>query len=356
MLDFLFRRARTRHTIHLEGRNEPISARPGETLLEAALRAGVRFPNDCRVGACGTCKCRLVEGAVRERTDKSYTLSREELEAGFVLACQSEPRADVRVVVPDLVADAGGQRPVTLEGAVESVTQRTHDIVELVVRVPTPLPYVAGQYARLSSPSHGTPSRCYSFARAPRTAGGETSLAFYVREVPGGALSPRLVRDARAGMPLVVEGPFGDFRLRDAQSPVLAIAGGSGLAPIRALVEDLVRHKSSRRVTVLFGARTARDLYDAETFGSLARASGRAIAFVPVLSAEAEGSAWSGARGLVSAAIADHLAPGAHAYLAGPPPMIDACLVELERLGVPRDRVAFDRFTDARDRVARTPA
>ena len=310
MLDFLFGKKQPAR-ITIDGLEAALEARPKETVLGAALREGLRFPNDCRVGGCGTCKCRLVEGKVEERTDKAYVLSAEELRAGYILACQSVPKGTVRIAV-DGLADATDERPVVnLRGRVAARRELTHDTAEITVALEGSLAYTAGQYARLSMPGLVDESRCYSFARAPRSTGGDSELVFFVREVPGGAMSPRLVRDDVVGNEVRVEGPFGDFRLRDAKGPLVAVAGGSGLAPILALLEDALAHKVSRPVVLLFGARTEADLYALDPIETLRFSWPAPFTFVPVLSHEREGSAWQGARGLVTEHLERHLDAGA---------------------------------------------
>lgn len=339
MFSFLFGKSQPRN-VHLEGRDAPFVVKGKETILEAALTAGVPFPSDCRVGACGSCKCRLLEGTVEERSEKAYVLSKDDIAAGYILGCQSSPKTDIRIALGAVAA------PAALRGRIAARTALTHDIVQLVVELDGKLTYRAGQYAQLTVPSLSPESRSYSFARAPLAAAGESKVVFYVREVPGGALSPALVRGEVVGLDVTVEGPRGEFYLREGDSPVLLIAGGSGLAPIRALAEDCVRRSRQRKVIVLFGARTERDLYDLEAFASLARAAKMPFKTIPVLSHEPEGSAWQGARGFVTQAIEPNLGGASEAYLCGPPPMIDAALPVLAGLGIGPGAVFFDKFTD----------
>ncbi|MFO0696767.1 MAG: 2Fe-2S iron-sulfur cluster binding domain-containing protein [Polyangiales bacterium] len=344
MFDFLFGKKKAR-TLTIEGVDSPISLDGKETILKAALREGIRFPNDCRVGGCGTCKCRLVEGKVDELTESAYVLSAEDLEKGYVLACQSVPKTSVKIVVDRLETGAASHPVIQAKGTIARRRPLTHDIAELVVSLDRPITYTAGQYARLSVPSIGEADRSYSFARACPS-GGTSEVSFFVREVPGGMLSPFLAKGACEGASVVVEGPFGDFRLHTSARPILAIAGGSGLAPIRALLEDAASTKCDRPVVFLFGARTQADLYEVDAIEAIRRSWSGPFVFVPVLSHEPADSAWQGARGLVTSQIEPHVDAGAEAYLCGPPPMIDAAIAELERFGLRADRIFFDKFLD----------
>ena len=346
MFEFLFGRRGPSHSLVIEGRDEPITVKPRETILEAALREGYDFPSDCRGGACGTCKCKLVEGTVNELSDKSVVLEPHEVKAGFILACQSVPKSNVKVA---LVAEehAGPKHPVVrTKGVVSKRRTLTHDTVELVVRLDSALTYSAGQYARIVVPKVGAMERSYSFAHAPKSDHGEREVAFYVREVPGGALSPFLVRGDVEGMAIQVDGPHGEFRLRDGAGPIVTVAGGSGLAPVRALLEQAVAEKTKRPLVCLFGARTQADLYEREALAELGRAAIGSFALVPVLSSEPEGSSWSGERGFVTSKLASYVTPDAQIYMCGPPPMIDAGIAELEKLGVGHDRIFHDKFLD----------
>ncbi len=344
MFEFLFGRKKP-CIVTLDGLDRPVEAQPKETLLKAALREGVPFPNDCRVGGCGACKCRLLEGKVDELTESAYVLTKEELTQGYVLACQSVPKTDVRIAVDRLAQGRSSHERVLATGRVARRRALTHDVAEVVVKMDRKIIYGAGQYARLTCPSLGDVERSYSFARACPD-GGTDELTFFVREVPGGALSPFLVRGAAVGTELRVEAPDGAFALNASSKPILAIAGGSGLAPILAVLEDAARTKCSRSVVVLFGARTQEDLYALETLEAMRRSWNGPFAVVPVLSQEPESSAWTGARGLLSAHLDRHVDAEAEAYLCGPPPMIDAAVSELRRLGLRSDQIFADKFLD----------
>lgn len=334
MVNFSLRKPHTTATI----RDQAITVEAGETLLQAALRQGVDFPNSCRVGGCGSCRCRVVEGSVRELTETAYLLDAAEIERGVVLACQSVPRTDVRV-------ELDGPRGV-VTGRITAREALTHDIVRLRVTLDTPIAYKAGQYARLSVEGLDGVARSYSFAEPPRDDG---AVSFLVRRVPGGRFSSYVHDTDVVGQRVRVEGPSGDFWLRPGDAPVLMMAGGSGLAPMLAMLHEALAAGVSRDVTLLFGARDVRDLYALEEVAAIAVAWRGRFTFVPVLSEASETSAWDGARGLVTEHLAAHLTRGAQVYLCGPPAMIDAARLLLDARGVPREHVRFDRFATQHD-------
>lgn len=320
----------------------PIVVEARETVLQAALRSGVDFPNSCRVGGCGSCKCRLTEGSVKELTETGYLLSGEEIEQGYILACQSVPQSDVRIEVE--LAPGTTRRRVA--GRVVGQERVTHDITRLRVQLDEALVYRAGQFALLSVEGLDGVARSYSFATPPRADG---EVAFFVRKVPGGRFSSMVHDTGLVGRAVQVDGPSGDFWLRPAEAPLLLVAGGSGLAPILAMLHEAAAAGVVRDATLLFGARTAADLYALDEIEAIAGRWRGAFRFVPVLSAAADDTTWAGARGLVTDSIPDLLAEGAHAYLCGPPAMIDGALALLRERGVPRAQVHFDRFTTQHD-------
>jgi NAD(P)H-flavin reductase/ferredoxin len=333
--------------LRVNGRH--LDVQPRETILQAALRSGIDFPNSCRVGGCGTCKCKVTSGSVKELTETGYLLTQEELEAGFVLACQSLPRGDVDVEV-ELTERATRRR---VGGRITARASLTHDIVALKIALEEPLLFRAGQFAHLSIEGLEGVARSYSFS-APAAEDGV--IEFFVRKVPGGRMSSLIVDEDVVGRRIELDGPAGDFWLRAGEAPLLLVAGGSGLAPILSLLRGALAEGCTRAVTLVFGAREERDLYCLAEIQQIASAWPGRFRFVPVLSAAAPDAAWSGARGLVTDILPDLLEPGAHAYLCGPLGMIDGALGLLESRGIPREHVHFDRFTTQADVAAATQA
>jgi NAD(P)H-flavin reductase/ferredoxin len=322
-----------------------ITVNPGETVLQAALRHGIDFPNSCRAGGCGTCKCRLTAGKVKELTETGYLLTADEIDQGYILACQSVPRSDIGIAVD--ISSRPSKRSVG--GRVVVQRKLTHDITHLGVQLDEPMPFKAGQFANLGIEGLDGVVRSYSFAAPARDDG---QVSFFVRRVPGGRFSSLVNDHDLLGRSVHVDGPSGDFWLRPSDAPLLLVAGGSGLAPILAILQDALSAGVARSVTLLFGAREARDLYALAEIESIARQWQGAFRFVPVLSAAADGATWAGERGLVTEKIPGLLAPGSHALLCGPPAMIDGAIARLREQGVPRERIHFDRFTTQADVAA----
>lgn len=336
--------------IEISGSDAAVCVQPGDTLLAASLRAGVKMPHLCMVGECGSCRCRLLQGKVRLRRDISHHVDAEALRRGYLLACQSEALGDVRLAVPGLSSEFEGQPVRTVAGRILSAAPLNHDIRQLVVSLDEPIEYRAGQYAQISVPGHAVLAeapRCYSFATAP-VGGPTTQVQFHTRRVPGGAFSEWLFADDRVGQSIQLTGPLGDFGFHEDGRPMVCVAGGSGLAPIKAILEALSVGVNAPDVTLFFAARTQADLYCLDELTSLADrwpGPGRLL-MTPVLSLEPEGSDWGGLRGYC----AEHLEQfcnlsASSFYVCGPPVLIDTII---DKLGPTADagRVYYDRFLD----------
>ncbi|MEM7152388.1 MAG: fatty acid desaturase [Myxococcota bacterium] len=330
---------RANKTANING--EDIEVQAGETLLDAALRQGVDFPNSCRVGGCASCKCRVTSGQVRELTETAYLLSAEEIADGTVLACQSVPKTDVTIEVDNAVE---GTR-----GVVVGQTKLTHDITRLEVLTEHAHGYRAGQFAQVTLDGLEHASRSYSFACPPRRDG---HVEFFIRHVPGGTFSSAVQETDLVGRGVNLRPADGQFYLRDGEGPLLFVAGGSGLAPVLAILEEAAARGVERPVVLLFGAREQRDLYALDRIHRVADRWRGSFTFVPVLSQVPEGDGWDGARGMVTDLIPALADANTQAYLCGPPAMVDAGVERLSELGVGPRSIFFDRFTTRADATA----
>jgi p-cymene methyl-monooxygenase electron transfer component len=335
------------HRVKLVGTDTEFAVERNQTVLESALGAGIAYPHDCTVGTCGSCKSRLLAGKVDAITPFGYTLSREELEAGYILACQAVPESDLEIAV-----ELGGAAVVKTGARLCETRQLTHDIVAVTWETDAPVHYRAGQYMNVSWPGAPGP-RSYSFSSAPSEAG-RSRLTTFIRKVPGGAFTERLFGEDLSSVPFEIEAPHGGFWLRDGDGPIILIGGGSGLSPLMSLLEDAAARGVRRDAVLLFGARGERDLYCLDEIANVAERWAARFEFRAVLS-EQQGTTYR--EGMVTAEIADALAwlgaaAEVQAYLCGPPPMIDTGLAELTRLGIGLETIHYDKFTDASNRPA----
>lgn len=335
------------HSAQINANATRLEVAAGDNLLNAALGSGLSWPHNCRVGSCGTCRCKLVEGKIKPLNDFSYVLDEEQLDDGYILACQTQLRSDVTIEIDLNDTDKQLTQAETVEGEISGVTALTHDIVEITVSLNQPFPgYLAGQYAELSLDGIDD-ARSYSFAKAPALED-DNRLSFFVRHVPNGEMSTLLHDGSRMGCPVTVSGPHGTFYLRESTAPAICVAGGSGLAPIKALLEQYAVDGFNRQIIFLFGARTRNDLYCLDEIEGIA-AKNKQFSFIPVLSEEDKNSDWSGERGMVTEFIGNQgldLA-SSEAYLCGPPPMIDSAIDVLKTHGMNDKQIYFDKFLDA---------
>jgi len=311
----------------------------GRTVLEVALEEGIPYPHGCRSGRCGSCKSRLIAGEVDLLDHTRFALSDEEREQGLILACRALPRTDLALAWLGGDEETADHPLRRLQARVVIVEDATHDIKRIRLAVDAePLAFSAGQYARLTFP--GAPPRDYSMANWP----GDPELEFHIRRVPGGAATERIHGRLRVGDTVRVEGPFGSSYLREKHAgPVLCVAGGSGLAPIKSVVETAVAHGMKQPIHIYFGARTDRDLYLVDHFEGLeARHSN--LTFTPVLSEAPAQRRWRS--GLVTDAVAQDLTDldGWKAYVAGPPAMVEAAMEVTRARGLRPDDLHADIF------------
>jgi p-cymene methyl-monooxygenase electron transfer component len=331
--------------VEIESTGQKFAVSSGETVLERALKEGLAYPHDCTVGTCGTCKTRLISGKVDAITPFSYTLSKEELEAGYILACQAVPKSDLVVDVE--IASGAPMTAFSQSARLIALEDLTHDIKRARWEVETPVPYRAGQYMNVRW--SGEESRSYSFAAAPSPAG-LTELTTYVRHVPGGRFTDMVFTGDPFAQSYEIDAPHGNFWLRDGEGPILCIAGGSGLAPLISLLEDAANRKVRRDCVVLFGARGERDLYAAEEIAAIRNRWTAGFDFWPVLSEEQAGGLRHGMVTQFVPEALERLGGGAHGYMCGPPPMIDAGIAALVEAGIGLGDIHYDKFTDASSR------
>jgi toluene methyl-monooxygenase electron transfer component len=356
---FIFGKKKKTHTIEVLPSGFVIEALPGQTVLQAALEAGLQYPHDCRRGTCGQCRTRLLDGEIKEQTDFSYTLSDDELQEGVILSCSALPKSSL-VIQVDLASSERTPGCTSCEGTVTRYRHLAADIIEIGVKLEKSLPrtgdpcgncapYVAGQFADISVPGISQP-RSYSFAAA-RENEKEGEVSFLVRHVPGGVMSGWFHAQDRTGEKIQLNGPYGSFYLREGNGPVLCIAGGSGMSSIKSLLEHACNRQVERDVVFLFGARTREDLYYLDLMQRLKSRWSRkhTFEFIPVLSGETDAGDWKGLGGLVT----DHIRdleldlPSCQAYLSGPPEMIDAAVEVLVNSGLPGDMIFFDKYLDS---------
>jgi CDP-4-dehydro-6-deoxyglucose reductase, E3 len=318
----------------------------GETVLEAALRQHIGLPYGCRSGACGACKGKIVEGTVDYGDIQEHALPMTERRDGKALFCQAKPLDDL-VIEAREIAGVSDIQVRTLPCRVQKIIHAAHDVVILHLKLPVGerLQYLAGQYIDILLKDGKR--RSYSLANPPHS---DEFLELHLRNLPGGTFSRFAFSELKEKAILRFQGPFGVFFLRESDKPIIFLAGGTGFAPIKGVIEDAL-HKNVQRPMVLYwGVRAKRDLYLPDLPAQWAAAHSN-FKFVPVLSEPMAEDNWGGRTGLVHQAVLDDFAHlrGHQVYGCGAPVMIEVAQQTFAERALPEDEFYSDAFTPAVD-------
>ena len=336
------------HQILIEGEKTAFVQAGEDTVLRAALRAGIGFPYECNSGGCGSCKFDLLDGEVENLWPDAPGLTERDRRKGRLLACQCRAKGNIQIKVR-VEADHQSQvRPKRLLAKFVESHEVTHDIREFRFVTHGPATFLAGQYAMLSVPGVTAP-RAYSMSNTGNDRG---EWHFQIRRVPQGKATEQLFHHLRAGDQLEIDGPYGLAFLRtEAPRDIVCVAGGSGLAPMVSIARGASQSGmlETRHLHFFYGGRTPSDICG-ESFLRMLRGYDERIHFYPVVSlpGEASGFQWSGETGFVHDVVrrvfGDTLS-NFEFYFAGPPPMTQA-LQEMLMIGycVPFEQLHFDRF------------
>ncbi len=321
--------------------NRIVAAREGETLLESALRDGIVFPFDCRNGGCGVCKCTILHGSVDHGVHQTEVLTAEEKAAGKALACCATPSSDLELeYVP--VRPLSGIVVARHRARVASMARLADDVMRVRLELPADdsLRYRAGQYINILL-ADGE-KRSFSFATAPHETGG---IELQIRHIPGGRFTTHVFTEMKVGESVEFEGPLGSFFLReDSDKPMIFVAGATGFAPVKSMLEHAFHVGFKRRMVLYWGVRSKADLYLAELPTKWA-AEHPNFTFVPVLSEPKPEDHWTGRTGLVHEVILqDYPDLSAHQiYACGSVGMVEAAHPAFAAHGLSQD----DCFSDA---------
>ena len=334
----------------IEPLGETIDVAPGQTLLDACLRAGIYLPHACGHGLCGTCKVSVIEGEFDHGNASSFALMDFERDEGRALACSAHALSDLTIEA-DVDEDEDAERHPVRDhrGVVARVEALTPDIRGVWLELPDGgIGFQAGQYVNLHVPGIEG-HRAFSIASAPSSCG---AIELHVRLVPGGLATQWLHDVLTVGTELRFSGPYGRFYVRHSQAkPILLLAGGSGLSSPKSMVLDLLERGDAPEITLMHGARRQHDLHFREMLTDLARRH-PGFRYIPVLSGLEPWDAWDGERGYVHEA-AERLFggrfAGLQAYLCGPPAMIDACIGTLMRGRLFERDIFTERFVTSAD-------
>ena len=324
------------------------AAEPDESILDAALRQGLTMPYGCKDGACGACKGKILTGSIEHGAAQAHALKDEEKAAGLALFCCARAQSDLSIECKQLAA--GSDIPVkTLPARIEKLERLAPDVIAMHLRLPASerLQFLAGQYIDILLKDGK--KRSFSLANAPHD---DALLQLHIRHVPGGLFTDKVFSTMKERDILRFNGPHGGFYLReDSRKPMILLAGGTGFAPIKAIVEHTLVEKRQRPIFIYWGAKARVDLYQ-DALPAQWAAEHDNIRYIPVLSEPAAGDEWTGRNGLVhQAVLADFPDLSGHqVYACGAPGLIEAAKRDFTtRCNLPAEEFFADIFSFSAD-------
>ena len=340
-------------TVQPSGRS--FNADSTETLLAAGIRQGIGLAYGCKDGACGSCKCKKIEGTVVHGVHQSKALSDEEEAQGLILTCCATAQSDL-ILESRQVTEAGAFPIKKMPVRVVSLVKKSDDVMVIHLQLPATdvMQFHAGQYIEFLLRDGSR--RSYSMGNAPHTLeAGAPKVELHIRHMPGGKFTDPVFTTMKEKDILRVEGPYGSFFLReDSDKPMLLLASGTGFAPIKALIEHMQHKGITRPATLYWGGRKPSDLYMNDWVeGQLAQMPN--LLYVPVVSNATPEDAWTGRTGFVHhAVLQDHPdLSGFQVYACGAPIVMDSAQRDYGAAGLPAEEFFADSFTSEADKAAK---
>lgn len=333
------------YQITIQPSGHTCSAKVYETVLESAIEAGFNIPYGCRNGACGSCKGTILSGEVDYGDYARSALSEEEKAAGKALFCCAKPLSDLTIECREIII--GAIAPRILPARVERKQQLSHDVMALFLKLPSNerLQFMAGQYIEFLLKDGKR--RAFSLANAPHA---DSLLEMHLRLIPGGVFTEYVFNEMPDKAILRIEGPFGSFYYHDdSDKPMIMVAGGTGFAPIKGIVEHMLHNNIKREITIYWGAKSREDLYMPELPEAWSKEYPH-IKFIPVLSDALPQDNWQGRTGLVHQAVLDDIADlsAYEVYCCGAPAMVEVAHVSFLQAGLSEHAFYSDAFNYAK--------
>ncbi len=321
-----------------------VTVEGGRPLLSSLMGEKVFIPSACGGrGSCGLCKIKVTSDVGDYLPTELPWISEEERAEDIRLSCQLKLKKDISIQIPEELFNVK-----EYECEVTSIVDLTYDIKQVTLRLkePAEISYKAGQYIQFQVPEYELTSesvyRAYSMASQPSR---NNEVELEVRLVPNGICTTYVFEHLEEGDSVTINGPYGDFRLRDTDARIIFIAGGSGMAPIKSMLYDMDEKNNPREAIYFFGARAVRDLFLVDEMNELEKKLPN-FKFVPALSEPLSEDNWKGETGLITEVLDRHInsVDNTEAYLCGSPGMIDAAVAVLTKKGISEDRIFYDKF------------
>ncbi len=324
--------------------DKKLTVEGGRPLLSTLSSEGIFIPSACGGrGSCGLCKVKVLDGAGQYLPTELPWIDEEERKENVRLSCQIKVKNDMVLQIPEELFNVK-----EFQATVERIRDLTYDIKEVTLSLvePKEIDFRAGQFVQLQVPPYELTDepvyRAYSVSSSPADT---NKVELEIRLVPNGICTTYVHKYLKEGDEMTFNGPYGDFFLRDTDREIVFVAGGSGNAPIKAILFDMETEGSERRVRYFFGARSAKDLFLVDEMKSFEQRLPN-YKYIPALSEPQPEDNWEGETGLITDVLARHMESGENteAYLCGSPGMIDACIKVLKDKGVPEELIYYDKF------------
>ena len=334
------------YSIKIEPSGHHFTAEEDESILDAGLRQGVNLPYGCRDGACGACMGKLKVGQVSYPNGPPIALSEEDQEQGIAIFCQAHAQSNL-IIESDEVESSRDIQIKTLPCRISELRRLNHDVMLVRLKLPEAerMQFMAGQY--IDFLLEGDRKRAFSLANAPHE---DRDLELHIRHVENGRFTGQVFESLKVRDMMRIEGPYGQFFLReDSSRPIIFMAGGTGFAPIKSIIEHALAANIIRPMHLYWGARQREDLYMHELAQQWADEHAH-IDYHPVLS-EAADDSWSGQRGHVHNAILTDFSDlsGYEIYASGPPVMVYAGRDSFAGQGLDLEHYYSDAFEFSND-------
>jgi CDP-4-dehydro-6-deoxyglucose reductase len=329
------------YQVTIQPSGHQFTVKPNETLLAAALNAGFSLPYGCRNGACGACKGKVLAGSVDYGVHQESALTHEDKLKGLALFCCAKAKSGLTIEVKEV----GAAKDITIKTLpcrVERMEKLADDVMAIWLKLPSNerLQFLPGQY--LDFLLKDGKRRSFSLANSPEE---DSLIELHIRHVPGGQFTDHVFGAMKPKDIMRISGPYGSFFLRESDKPAIFVAGGTGFAPIKSMLNHAFHHAVQREFVLYWGAKTLADLYQAGV-PSQWQQEQKNFSFIPVLSEPRAEDAWPGRSGYVHQAVLADFADlsGYEVYACGAPPMIEAARHDFLARGLPEDAFFSDSF------------
>jgi CDP-4-dehydro-6-deoxyglucose reductase len=328
------------YKIKIQSSGLEFHVKPSQTILEGAIASGITLPYGCQDGACGSCKGKVISGKYFLNEYQSSALTDSDIKAGNTLYCKSMAQEDL-VIEPNIPEVYDQYSPKVLPVKVESLTRLNHDVMQMFLKLPAKetFRFKAGQYIEFIMGDGSR--RAFSMANAPL----DSMIELHLRLIEGGKFTSFVFNEMKEKSIHRIEGPIGQFYLRDSEKPIIFIAGGTGFAPIKSIIEDMIANKNKRKIYLYRGVRSEKDFYMNELVNDWIKKL-EGLKYIPVVE---DGLSEDARSGYVHHAVLEDFKNlnDIQVYCCGAPGLVENAFKDLTKSGLPDDQFFADAFTFA---------